>query len=157
MTGRLRVCQVGAGLRSVKRQPGRSGAYFAPMSRRHRIAAAFFALFAIVFAQLAVSAHACTVQGQPEAAVSVPGHECCYEEADEGSSPADGLCFEHCQYGDASLDGAQATPGIALAPGPAWRVEGDPSGGSPGDAGTALAIPPPASPSAAILFGVLRI
>lgn len=127
------------------------------MSRRHRIAAAFFALFAIVFAQLAVSAHACTAQGQPEAAASVAGHECCYEEADEGSSPADGLCFEHCQYGDTSLDGTQGTPGVALAPGPVWRVDGDPLAGPSGEVGTALARLPAASPPAAILFGVLRI
>ena len=70
------------------------------MTRRLRFAAAIFALFGMLFAQLAVPAHACAVDaGIVQAADDV--HACC-----DGASGGDGeaLCQAHCQQGDQSLD-----------------------------------------------------
>ena len=128
------------------------------MTRSRRIFAAVFAVLAIVFAQLAVAAHACEFPGQAKAEVVAPGHECCQEEAgDDGNTVPTGVCVQHCQYGEASFDGAQPPAAIVDASGPVLRVDSpDPLDAASGAAGAAVA-PPAAAPPATILFGVLRI
>lgn len=135
-----------------------SGAYFASMTRSRRIFAAVFAVLAIVFAQLAVAAHACEFPGQAKAEVVAPGHECCNEEAgDGGNSGPSGVCVQHCHYGEASFDGAQPPVAIVDAAGPILRIDGPgPLESASGASGAALA-PIAAAPPATILFGVLRI
>ena len=127
------------------------------MCRSRRILAALFAAFALIFAQFAVSAHACDFASRAMAADVAPGHECCNEDAAGTNSAGSNLCVEHCQYGQASFDGGQPSPGLVDATGPSLRVDA-------GDAVTAadgrpawLLVSPAASPPAAILFGVLRI
>jgi hypothetical protein len=128
------------------------------MNRRHRIVAALLAALALVFAQLAVSAHACEWNGEARAVQAAPEHECCNEDTDgDGSSVRDSLCVEHCNYGDASLDAGQFPAGIADAPGPVPCVTyPEPAPESDGPLARRLASPA-ASPHATILFGVLRI
>jgi hypothetical protein len=128
------------------------------MNRRHRIVAALLAALALVFAQLAVSAHACEWNGKAEAVQAAPEHECCNEDADgDGSSARDGLCVEHCNYGDASFDGGQFPAGIADAPSLGLCVTyAEPAPATDGPLARRLASPA-ASPHATILFGVLRI
>lgn len=158
MTAGLRLCKLSVPLRSVKGQWGPSGAYFATMTRRHRIVAALFAALALVFAQLAVAAHACEWNGAAKAVQAAPEHECCNEDADgDGGSVRDGLCVEHCNYGDASFDGGQFPAGIADAPGLDLRVTyPEPAPASDGPLARRFASPA-TSPPATILFGVLRI
>lgn len=127
------------------------------MCRSRRILAALFAAFALVFAQLAVSAHACDFASHAMATDVAPGHECCNEDDAGSQSAGSNLCVEHCLYGHASFDGGQPAPGLVDATGPALRVDA-------GDAATVadgrpawLLVSPAASPPAAILFGVLRI
>jgi len=128
------------------------------MSRRHRIVATLLAAFTLVFAQLAVSAHACELVVQSMATQAAPGHECCAEDVGDGTNPAGGnVCVEHCQHVQASFDNGQPAPGIVETAGPALRVDaGDPALSADGRPAWLL-VPPAASPPAAILFGVLRI
>jgi hypothetical protein len=128
------------------------------MSRRHRIVAALFAAFALVFAQLAVSAHACEFFGQSTAAQAAPAHDCCAEDAGDGTNPAGGnVCAEHCQHAQASFDNGQPAPGLVETAGPALRVDAGEAALSADRRPAWLLVPPAASPPAAILFGVLRI
>ena len=127
------------------------------MSRSRRIVAALLAVFALIFAQLAVSAHACDFAARQAAAETAPGHECCNED-DAGTNSAGGnLCVEHCQYGQASFDGGQPAPGLVDATGPALRVDAGDSMPAASGRPAWLLVSPAASPPAAILFGVLRI
>ncbi len=128
------------------------------MTRRHRIAAALFALLAIVFAQLAVAAHVCDFPGQPKAVTLAAGHECCNEDMGTDGNPAPtGLCVQHCHYGEASFDGGQPLAALVDSSGAILRVDGaDPHLAAGTAAGASLA-PAAAGPPATILFGVLRI
>jgi hypothetical protein len=127
------------------------------MNRRIRFVAALLAVFAIVFAQLAVSAHACDFVAQQQAKDVAPGHECCNDD-DPGSNSAGGnVCVEHCQYGKASFEGGPPAPDLVDATGPALRVEIGDLAHSAGRRSAWLLVSPAASPPAAILFGVLRI
>jgi hypothetical protein len=127
------------------------------MNRSQRIVAALLAAFALVFAQLAVSAHACDFAGQTKAAEMAPNHECCNDDGSGTNANRDNLCVEHCQYGQASFDGGQPAPGFVDATGPALRVDAGDSAPAAVRRPAWLLVPPAASPPAAILFGVLRI
>ena len=137
-------------------RPGR--AYFAPMARRRRIASAFFAVIALVFAQFAVSAHACPFQGEPAKPKMSAHHVCCDEEQSPQPSPVTGnVCESHCQYGHATFDNAQPVPAAADSTGPGLRVA-LPVEATFADARPAWRfVPAAAPPPPAILFGVLRI
>jgi len=126
------------------------------MTRLHRRLAASLAALALVFAQLAVSAHACEVTGQPGKRSADAKPVTCHE-----VSPAEGtgenLCEQHCQYGDASVESNAPAPVAMHVAGPALRLE--PAGTLPTEAisPSRADVPPIAAPPPAILFGVLRI
>ena len=125
------------------------------MNRRHRLLAALLAAFALAFAQLAVSAHACQIAGQPLTASMPAPHDCCEE--DPAGDGRDNLCAGHCLYGDASFDGGQSSSVLAASCGPGLRVDCvNPAEPADGPAARRLE-PPGAPPPVAILFGVLRI
>jgi hypothetical protein len=84
------------------------------MTRRRRTVAAFVAAFALAFAQLAVSAHACAFAGQSVMNHAAPAHP---EGCPDADANAD-LCSQHCQYGAASVDAAKPLPAIDAAAGP---------------------------------------
>ena len=128
------------------------------MTRRRRALAAVAAAFALFFAQMAVSAHACFPHEQPASAGS-PAHPagCGGATVPVPSTDSDNLCAEHCHYGSASFDNESVAPAVADATGPVLRVE------SPAEAPAARerlawrVAPVAAPPPPAILFGVLRI
>jgi hypothetical protein len=128
------------------------------MTRRIRTFAAFFAAFALLFAQLAVSAYACDGHGQAAAPKVMAHHEGCAGAMDPGSPMVNAnLCEGHCQYGHASFDNTPPAPAILDTAGPALRLE--PAVTAPSaDARPAWRYAPIAAPPPpAILFGVLRI
>lgn len=128
-----------------------------PMTRRPRPLAALLAVFALVFAQLAVSAHACEPRESKAPGEVTAHHEACHEMAPEDQAPAtDNVCFEHCQYGDASVDNSPPAPAAVDSAGPVLRL----AQVAPASAGLRPAwrlAPAAAPPPPAILFGVLRI
>lgn len=128
------------------------------MNRRHRLVASLLAVLALVFSQLAVSAHACVLAGQPLLAAAASAHDCCAEDGSADGNPAgDNVCVEHCHYGEASFDGGQSVPAMVGQVGSILRVD------SPARAFAASIRPawllttPATPPPVAILFGVLRI
>jgi len=127
------------------------------MSRRHRSFAAVLAGFALVFAQFAVSAHACMLHEQGAPAEVIAHHEGCAGAVGENEVPVNGnVCAEHCQYGKASLDKA---PQFAAADvlGPELRIEIADSIATVAARPAWRYVPAAAPPPPAILFGVLRI
>jgi len=86
------------------------------MARRTRFAAAFLAIFAMLFAQLAVSAFACPLDLQATAPMSMDGEHC-----DKVFTP--NLCDRHCDYGAASVNHAapDVAPDVLALPLP-WRA-----------------------------------
>ncbi len=128
------------------------------MTRRHRSVAAVLAAFALVFAQFAVSAHACVPHGKPVETEVMAHHAQCggVMATDEDTANAN-VCDGHCQYGTASVDNGQPAPAAVDSAGPALRVELGEAVAS-ADARPAWRYAPPAAPPPpAILFGVLRI
>ena len=127
------------------------------MTRRPRVLAALLAAFALVFAQLAVSAHACELRESPARGEVTAHNEGCHEMAPAEEAPAtDNVCFEHCQYGDASVDNSPPAPPAVDSAGPVLRL----AQVAPASAGLRPAwrlAPAAAPPPPAILFGVLRI
>jgi hypothetical protein len=77
------------------------------MNRRRRIATAFVALFALLFAQLATTAYACP---QLRAAAAVQASDCEHER-----DMAPNLCERHCDFGNASLDHGKPSAPVAIA------------------------------------------
>ena len=88
-----------------------------PMNRLARRLAALVTLFALAFAQLAVSAYACA--GQPMTMV----------QAGETSAPPchdPGMCERHCDYGAAAGKQVVSAPSVFVAPpllSLPWRIE----------------------------------
>jgi hypothetical protein len=129
------------------------------MTRRRRSLAASIAAFALAFAQLAVSAHACALHEAPAEPEVMAHHEACHEMAASEEAPVNGnVCQEHCQYGSASVDNSPPDAAAADPVGPVLRLE------HPGVAVTSADVrpswrlaPAAAPPPPAILFGVLRI
>jgi len=80
------------------------------MKRRNRIFAAWLAMLALLFAQLATAAYACPQLAQPlEMAMSA--------DCDHEMAQAPNLCERHCDYGKASVDKVKnlAAPDVAAA------------------------------------------
>jgi hypothetical protein len=128
------------------------------MSRRHRSVAASLAAFALVYAQFAVSAHACVSHEQQVRTEVMAHHEGCAGATETDHTPVNGtVCDSHCQYGNASVDSTQPVPAAVDSAGPALRVERGEAVPS-ADARPAWRYAPAAAPPPpAILFGVLRI
>lgn len=128
------------------------------MNRRHRPVAALIAVFALVFAQLAIAAHACAFDGQSIVTKAMASHVCCQEgDSAGGTTTADNLCVAHCHHGHASLDSGQPVTALTGYAGSALRVDSpDPASAADGLPAWLLAAPA-APPPVAILFGVLRI
>ena len=82
--------------------------------RKFRALAALFAIVAVLFSQLAVSAYACPgADGMMLAAIVDEAPPCDQHPAKESTTP---LCVAHCQQGDQSLDQRGApVPAVALA------------------------------------------
>jgi len=84
------------------------------MTRRRRSLAAFLAAFALVFAQFAVSAHACA-----SAALTISKHApVAHPQGCPDEDRQSDLCSQHCQYGSASVDMSKPVPAIDAAIGP---------------------------------------
>jgi hypothetical protein len=81
------------------------------LSKPTRAIAAIIMLFSLLFAQLAVSAYACPVLGQPQAAntVSMANMPGCTGMGMDKASPA--LCAAHCDAGHQSAD-TSGTPSV---------------------------------------------
>jgi len=78
------------------------------MRRRFRPVAAWIALLALVFAQLATAAYACPQLAEPAAVANAPD---CHD-----PSPAPNLCERHCDYGKASFEKPKPVASPAIAP-----------------------------------------
>ncbi len=129
-----------------------------PMTRRPRPLASLLAVFALVFAQLAVSAHACEPRESPARGEVIAHHEACHEMAPEDREPASGnVCFEHCQYGQASFDNTPTAPAAIDMAGPSLRIDLLAPASSADSRPDWRFAPATAPPPPAILFGVLRI
>lgn len=125
---------------------------------RSRPLAAVIAAFALVFAQMAVSAHACTVHEEAAQAEVMAHHVQCGESDDADGAPENGnVCAGHCQYGDASFGHSPGAPAAIDSAGPSLRID-LPAPASSADSRPAWRLAPAATPPPpAILFGVLRI
>jgi len=122
------------------------------MVRRTRFAAALLAMFALLFAQVAVSAFACPLDvANPAAMAATMGGEHC------GELATPNLCDRHCDYGAASVNHASPAlaPDVLALPLP-WRAASlaTPVRYAPvdRDPDTRNHSPPPLA-----LFGALRI
>ena len=78
------------------------------MTRASRRIAAILTLFALLFAQAMVSAHACDVFGSAKAPVAAvatetPEGDCC----DGHGPPGDAVCGSHCQQGNQAAERGQ--------------------------------------------------
>jgi len=89
------------------------------MKRRSRPVVSLLALFALVFAQMLASVHACEVMDTmakapvTASATDHPASDCC----DNGPPAPDPACDNHCQAGNAAPDRTQTTaPAAAAAP-----------------------------------------
>ncbi len=129
------------------------------MTRPTRTVAASLAAFALAFAQLVVSAHACTGHEAPARVAVMAHHEGCGGAMEADEAPVnENVCVEHCRYGDASLDNGQPDLVIGAAAGPVLRVELADAAVVSADARPSWRLAPAAAPPhPAILFGVLRI
>lgn len=128
------------------------------MTRSHRPFAALLAIVAIVFAQMSVSAHACTAPVEPAQDEVAIHHTQCggIGEADEAPVNAN-VCAGHCQYGQASFDNAPPAPAAIDTAGPSLRIELLAPASSADSRPARRFAPAAAPPPPAILFGVLRI
>lgn len=88
------------------------------MTRRTRSLAGLLAVFALAFAQLAVSAFACQL-ASPEPAPMAMGH---HPEGCTGPVENANVCNQHCQYGSAATDAARPLPALDAAVGPVVAV-----------------------------------
>jgi hypothetical protein len=127
------------------------------MSRRHRFVAACLAAFALVFAQGAVSAHACALAGPAEMPEVSANHDCCPGTIADADGAEANLCLLHCAYGNASVDNSADVPAALEGGSPGLRVA-LPEPVTPGAAGVeGSRAEGPVGPPAILLFGVLRI
>lgn len=127
------------------------------MSRRYRFVAACLAAFALVFAQFAVSAHACSLGDRASQLEVSANHDCCPGDADEDSGTQGNICLEHCAYGNASVDNVVSVPVALDAAAPGLRVESSEPAASVDARPERHRAAEPVRPPATILFGVLRI
>jgi hypothetical protein len=76
--------------------------------RRIRPLAAWLALVALVFAQLATAAYACPQMSDRPMAMQAG-------DCDRDMSTSPNLCERHCDYGNASVDNPKPAPAFAIA------------------------------------------
>jgi hypothetical protein len=119
------------------------------MTRLIRRIASAIAIFALAFAQLAVSAYACPMD-MPAGA---------HQTAETGESGCDmpgtpNLCERHCDYGASSV---QASPAPAIAPAPVAAPWSEPFISQPFTRAHAWLQPARIEPPPLVRFGVLRI
>jgi len=128
------------------------------MTRRRRTVTAFLAAFAFVFAQGAVSVHACPVEDAPVSSEVVAHHEACHEMPAPDQAPVNGnICQEHCLYGSTSVDNSPSDMAATDPAGPALRVDLPEALAADDSRPAWRPAPAAAPPPPAILFGVLRI
>lgn len=130
------------------------------MVRRQRLFASLLAVFAIVFAQLAVAAHWCETARDPAPAgpTEVIAHQgSCHEGPAIPADDNGNLCQAHCQYGSVSVDNASPVPPVVAIAGPVLFVLAPASVPASGLLRAGRIAPAAAPPPPAILFGVLRI
>lgn len=128
------------------------------MIRSRRPFAALLAIVALVFAQMAVSAHACGLGGDPAGEVVAAHHVQCGGMGDVDEAPANGnVCAEHCNYGHASVDSSPPLPAAIGVAGPSLRIDLLAAASSADTRPAWRSAPAAAPPPPAILFGVLRI
>lgn len=159
LTIKLQLCHVHRSLRYLKRHCELPSAYFATMKRRNRALAAIFVVVAIVFAQLAVSAHACGTLTQAVASNAVASHSCCEEAHGSDGQVIDvNVCLDHCHRDLGLSSVGEQIPNLALVGnGLPCRIEvSDGADTTDLDVSNDLGLLPPAT-SLAILYGVLRI
>jgi hypothetical protein len=129
------------------------------MNRRRPILAAILAVVAILFAQLAVSAHACGEVTRMAGVNLGTTHSCC-DEIRDSNSPVSGnnVCFDHCHSDLGPSSAGEQLPNSALVGhGSSLRIE-IPSAGDTTDMDASKGnVPLPLAASLAILYGVLRI
>jgi hypothetical protein len=129
------------------------------MNRRNRILTAIFAIVAISFAQLVVSAHACGVVTRAIASSAVANHSCCDETHGSDSQVNDAnACLDHCHNDLGFSSEGEQLPNLALV------GNGSPRGievswaADTSDMDVSIGIERlPLATSLAILYGVLRI
>lgn len=128
------------------------------MIRSRRPFAALLAIFALAFAQIAVSAHACGLDGNPAGEEVAAHHLQCGGMGEVDEAPANGnICAEHCNYGHASVDNSPPPPAAIDVAGPSLRIELLAAASSVDTRPAWRFAPATAPPPPAILFGVLRI
>ncbi|OOG36595.1 hypothetical protein [Polaromonas sp. A23] len=92
--------------------------------RRHRLLTVIFALFSLLFMQLAVAGYACPVESNVAETVSMAeaGMPCAGEMVKDTEQPS--LCHAHCQPAQQTVEKVQApTPMGALATGSAYTIK----------------------------------
>lgn len=129
------------------------------MKRRNRALAAICAIVAIVFAQLAVSAHACGTVAQAVTSNAVANHSCCDKaNGSDGRLNDVNVCLDHC-HNDLgfSSEGGHLPNSTLVGNAPLRGIEVADATDTTGlDISTSLG-PLPLATSLAILYGVLRI
>lgn len=127
------------------------------MSRRRRFFAACLAAFALVFAQVAVSSHACALTSPADMPEAGASHDCCPGAMADDEGAEANLCVLHCAYGSVSVDNSPGLPAAPESASSGLRVE-LPDPATPGLNGVDTSrAAVPARPPATLLFGVLRI
>jgi len=95
------------------------------LRRRHRLMTVLFALFSLLFMQLAVAGYACPVESKVSdiAAMAEAGMPCAGEMA-SADTEQPGLCRAHCQSAQQSVEKVQPpTPMGAVATGATYAIE----------------------------------
>lgn len=121
------------------------------MHRRLRRFSAFIAIFAMLAAQLALSAHACGMMQMSFA----QAHAAMPADCDQ-PMPSPNLCVQHCAYGESAVDAAKPLPAIDVTAGPALQVH-EPVAAKLHRPLAQRQPPLPPEPPPAIRFSVLRI
>lgn len=89
--------------------------------RRHRLLTVFFALFSVLFMQLAVASYVCPADSKAEAATAMT-MPCAGEMVVDTEQVA--LCHAHCQSDQQSVDKTQThTPAGVIATGVTYPIE----------------------------------
>ena len=128
------------------------------MTRTRRPFAALLAVVAIVYAQMSVSAHACTVSGELAQDEVAAHHVQCGGTGETDEAPVNAnVCAEHCLYGHASFDNTPSAPAAIDTAGPSLRIDLLAPASSADSRPDWRFAPAAAPPPPAILFGVLRI
>jgi hypothetical protein len=127
------------------------------MTRRSRTFAALFTFLALVFAQVAASAHLCALHQAGDAVQVIAHNDHCGGQQQQQPPDGGNVCAEHCQYGKALADHSVPDMPVASLDGPYLRVEPVSSAISASGTPARRVAPAAAPPPPAILFGVLRI